>query len=119
MLHDIAECVERRRGLRVPVDTWVNRYVDGEPFLCRAEDISLGGILLHRLIEPEVPEQEEVGLEFELPDSGDLVTATGVAMRRPDDPRKVAVRFCYLSPQNASRIARYLASRGITGALDS
>ena len=43
---------ERRSSARSPVDILVNKYIDGYPYACRAQDISSGGMLIHRPHEP-------------------------------------------------------------------
>lgn len=43
---------ERRSSPRSSVDILVNKYIDGFPYACRANDISSGGIKIERAHEP-------------------------------------------------------------------
>ena len=43
-----------RREQRAPLDIFLNKIVGDEPFMCRARNISTGGIYLASLIEPSL-----------------------------------------------------------------
>ena len=66
---------------RKPLDVYMNKYIGDEPFMVRTADISPTGIYLHKLIEPDLPEGSMVSLEFQLPDSDEVIWARGAVMR--------------------------------------
>lgn len=57
---------ERRNTDRAPVDLFLNKYIDGYPYLCRAKNLSWGGLLLETTVEP-CHQREFFSLEIELP----------------------------------------------------
>ncbi len=99
---------ERRTRLRARLDVFANRFLDGYPYLCRATEISLDGLRLMRLHEPELPPPRFVGLQFQLPGSSDVLTASGEVVF--DDPRSRAVglRFTHLAPTTKRSIEAFV-----------
>ncbi|HOX44644.1 MAG TPA: PilZ domain-containing protein [Myxococcota bacterium] len=73
--------LERRVEDRKPLDIYLNKLVGDHPFMVRAADISTTGIYLHKLIEPTLPEGSMVSLEFQLPNSDEVIWARGTVMR--------------------------------------
>jgi len=73
--------LERRVDDRKPLDIYLNKFVGDHPFMVRAADISPTGIYLHKLIEPDLPEGSMVSLEFQLPNSDEVLWARGTVMR--------------------------------------
>ena len=59
---------DKRTANRAQVDIYLNKYVDGVPYLARASNISPTGISVAHLIEPRHSEKN-VGLQFQLPGS--------------------------------------------------
>lgn len=45
--------VERRVAPRTPIHIYFNKYIDGMPHLCEAVEISMTGVLLRRVHEPD------------------------------------------------------------------
>jgi len=45
--------MERRSSQRKPIDLYLNKYIHGYPYACRAVDISHGGILVECINEPK------------------------------------------------------------------
>ncbi len=72
---------ENRCEPRRPLDVYLNKFMDEEPYMVRSSDISSTGIYLHKLIEPEVPDGTMVSLEFRLPNSQEVIWARGTVMR--------------------------------------
>ena len=68
-----------RRKRRISIDILVNKYIDGEPHVCRAVNVSSGGMLLYKVFEPDVA-HEEVSLEFQLPGSARVLRADGIPL---------------------------------------
>lgn len=71
---------DRRMGFRVPVEMFLNQYIADRPYRAMAGNLSETGVLLNRVKSPSggVKEsQRVVGLEFELPGTGESIWARG------------------------------------------
>ena len=99
---------DRRYNKRVNVDMFINRFVNGQPYMCRMVDISRTGIRLAPMIEPGGSVAPRyMGLQFQLPDRSDVLTASGEAITRDDGT--VGVRFTSLPPDSAWAIESFLS----------
>jgi hypothetical protein len=99
---------DRRYNKRVKVDLFINRFLNGQPYMCRMVDISRTGIRLAPMIEPDGNLAPSfMGLQFQLPDRNDVLTASGVAITR--DQKTVGVRFTSLPPDSAWAIESFLS----------
>ena len=99
---------DRRYNKRVNVDMFINRFLNGQPYMCRMVDISRTGIRLAPMIEPEGMEAPKyMGLQFQLPDRNDVLTASAEAITRND--KTVGVRFTSLPPDSAWAIESFLS----------
>ena len=99
---------DRRYNKRVKVDMFINRFLNGQPYMCRMIDISRTGIRLAPMIEPDgnlAPQY--MGLQFQLPDRNDVLTASGVTITRGG--KTVGVRFTSLPPDSAWAIESFLS----------
>ncbi len=47
--------VERRAAPRSPTRVYFNKYIDGQPHLCEAVELSTTGMLARRIHEPDAP----------------------------------------------------------------
>ncbi len=101
---------ERRTDARTPVDVLLNRFLNGYPYLCRATDISRHGMRLETFREP-AGAPRFMGLQFQLPGSDDVITASGEAVFEDDSARAVGVRFTALPEPAAAAIDRFLAEQ--------
>jgi hypothetical protein len=99
---------DRRAAKRIPLDVLANRFLDGYPYLCRTTDISRQGMRLRRFNEP-TSHSQFVGLQFQLPGSDDVITASGEIVSRDDGRRALGIRFTHLAPNAAAAIDRFLA----------
>ena len=72
----LVESVDRRYIPRVRVELFLNQYIQDRPFRALATNLSQTGILIQKLLEPTLPLSRVVGLEFELPGTGELVWAS-------------------------------------------
>ena len=72
----LVESVDRRYIPRVRVELFLNQYIDDRPFRALATNLSETGILIQKLLEPALPLSRVVGLEFELPGTGEVVWAS-------------------------------------------
>ena len=86
----------------------VDRFLDGQPYMCRMLDISRTGIRLAPILEPDPARAPRtMGLQFQLPDRDDVLTASGEAIRRGG--KTVGVRFTNLPPDSAWAIESFLS----------
>jgi hypothetical protein len=102
-----APAADRRHFDRVGTDLFVNRFVNGHPYMCRMTDISRTGARLVPLLEPKsVTPPQFMGIQFQLPGQQEILTASGETMVLDD--RSVGVRFSNLPPQSAWAIEAFL-----------
>ena len=87
---------------------FINRFLNGQPYMCRMVDISRTGIRLAPMLEPAGGQSPSyMGLQFQLPDRNDILTASGVAITRDD--QTVGIRFTSLPPDSAWAIESFLS----------
>jgi hypothetical protein len=98
---------DNRRDRRMPISILLNKYIDGEPHVCRAVNVSPGGMLLYKVFEPDVP-HSEVSLEFQLPGSPRIVRVDGVTLAEHPWARAHGVRFTRMSDEDRELVGRYL-----------
>jgi hypothetical protein len=102
---------ERRAEPRREIDLLMNRFLSGYPYLCRASDISRTGMRIHPISGGGSNATRFVGLQFQLPGSSDVITASGEVVS-PDVPGgPLGVRFTSMPAVSADRITRFLAAR--------
>jgi hypothetical protein len=109
---------DRRHEPRAKLNLFVNRFLNGHPYMCRMTDISRTGARIVPIIEPRVsPIPSHMGLQFQLPGRDEVVTASGVAV--VDAPaaaagpgqasgRAVGIRFTNLSADSVSAIDAFM-----------
>ena len=97
-----------RRQRRTPIDILLNKYIDGEPHVCRAVNVSAGGMLLYKVFEPDLG-HGEVSLEFQLPGSNRVLRADGVTLAEHRWARAHGVRFTRMAEEDRALIAQYLS----------
>lgn len=98
---------ERRRDDRVDVDFFCNKYVKGRPYLCQASNLSEEGLMVHSYQEPSC-DDALVGLQFCLPHSDQVITASGRVVHRPNDGEAAGVRFTSIAWEHRQLILEYL-----------
>jgi len=103
---------DRRTFARVGTDVYVNRFLNGHPYMCRMTDISRTGARLVPLLEPDTTRSPKfMGLQFQLPGSDEILTASGEMMSLKagvSDDKSVGIRFTNLPPQAAWAIEAFL-----------
>jgi hypothetical protein len=99
--------IDHRSESRAPIDILLNKYIDGEPHTCRAVNVSRGGMLLYKVFEPDLP-QEEVSLEFQLPGSPRILRVDGVTLSEHRFARAHGVRFVRMADEDRDLLDRYL-----------
>jgi PilZ domain len=98
---------DRRYHRRVSVDLFMNRFLDGQPYLCRMVDMSRTGARLLRTIEPDGGRAPQLmGLQFQIPGREEIFTASGETVSRQG--RTVGIRFTNLPPDAAWAIESFL-----------
>ena len=103
---------DKRRNTRVPLDIYMNKYMEGVPYMAHAADISQEGVSLGRLIEPE-QDARRVGLQFQLPGSDEVIYAEGEVVREwveagPREHERSGVRFTLLTERHRQMINAYV-----------
>jgi hypothetical protein len=101
---------DRRGERRRKVDLLINRFLNGYPYLCRATNISRTGIRIVPLNEP-AGTARFMGLQFQLPGSQEIVTASGEAVFASESRGPVGIRFTRVPPASAEQIGRFVAGR--------
>ena len=89
--------MNRRTSPRAKVDLLVNRFLDGRPYMCRVTDLSVTGLRLQPLLEPQASGRF-MGLQFQLPDSGAIVTASAEVVDSGGAHDGIGVRFTRIGP---------------------
>ena len=103
-----AHASDRRYNQRVKVDVLVNRFLNGQPYMCRMVDISRTGARLAPLLEPNGARAPRfMGLQFQLPDRTDVLTASGETVTRGG--KTVGIRFTNLPPDAAWALESFLS----------
>ena len=98
----------RRGHERISSDFYVNKVVDGVPYLARTRDLSLSGVYLHRLIEPRLRAGASIALQFILPGCDELLWADVDVVRR-DANHGFGLEFRALTPRVERLLADYMA----------
>ena len=102
--------MNRRTNNRAKVDLLINRFLDGQPYMCRMTDISPTGLRLVPLLEPKQPPRY-MGLQFQLPGADTVFTASAEAVNgSPGDLAGTGVRFTSLPAECESVIRRLVGS---------
>lgn len=106
------DTLEKRVVPRKPLDVYMNKLINDEPYMVRAADISTTGIYLTNLIEPDLPDGTRVSLEFELPTSDEVLWARGAVIREGQrwGDKGVGIWFTILPKAYRQMIEEYLDS---------
>lgn len=101
--------IEKRQAERAPLDIYLNKYVGGVPYLARTSDISPSGMALSHLIEPSHADPR-VGLQFQLPGSGEVIYAEGEVVRRWSGKNcdRSGVRFTLMAERHRKLIGEFV-----------
>src|SRR5579883_1673314 len=99
---------EKRAERRMAVNMFLNKYINGEPHICRVVNLSRGGMLLHKIFEPDVAHHAVV-LEFQLPGCEEVLRVEGMALMESPQARSVGVRFTRMAPEAAELIEQFMS----------
>lgn len=103
--------MNRRITQRAKVDVLINRFLDGQPYMCRMTDISATGLRLVPLLEPKgKPAPRFMGLQFQLPGINTVLTASAEAVDGATGTHGTGVKFTSLPAECASLIRRFVES---------
>lgn len=107
---------ERRVGVRVDVDMFLSAYIRDRPYRTLAENLSSTGIFVNRVGLATAPAAElgrSVGLEFELPGTGELIWARAEICTQRRDGLVVAegLRFSGMARAHARLLRDFCAER--------
>ena len=98
---------DKRYDRRNPINILCNKYIDGEPHVCRAVNLSRGGMLLYKVFEPDLA-QHEVSVEFQVPGSNRILRADGVTLAEHRWARAHGVRFTRMADEDRELIEQWL-----------
>ncbi len=85
------------------VDLYMNRFLDGQPYLCRMVDLSRTGARLVPMIEPDQSRAPRyMGLQFQLPESNEILTASGETVSARGERSACASPTCRRTPSGQS-----------------
>ncbi len=96
-----------RRNRRIPIDIYLNKMINGVPFLVRTRDLSREGIYVHRVIEPDTPHGAHLALEFQLPGTDEVIW-TEAERVHGEGERGIGLRFKDLSTRQARMVADFI-----------
>lgn len=99
----------QRRARRAPLDIYLNKYIQGVPYMAKAADISPDGVSLAHLIEPS-HHGKRVGLQFQLPGSDEVIYAEGEVVREwaADTHTRSGVRFTLMTERHRKLVDAYV-----------
>lgn len=97
---------DKRTQERIPCDIILNKVEDGHTNVCRAENVSLGGMKLKRVAEAHEADGETVQLQFALPGESEPIWVSGEKVY--DDDNFVGVRFTNISHGNFVKLRDWL-----------
>jgi hypothetical protein len=105
-----------RKSPRVSLDIFMNKFIEGTPYLCRTTDISAEGLYLGALIEPDLEaanETDTIGLQFQLPGTEEVIYAEGEIVRSQDRKRArgYGIRFTHVARRHQQLIEQYVRTR--------
>ena len=97
---------ESRNQDRVSCDIILNKVEGGHTNVCRAENLSLGGMKLRRIAEAYDAEGESVQLQFALPGEEDPIWVAGEKVY--EDDGSLGVRFTNISHGHFVQLRNWL-----------
>jgi hypothetical protein len=104
----------QRKTDRAPIDIYLNKIIDEARHLAKAQDISVDGMWVSRILEPR-SEQRAVGLEFQLPGTAEVINAAGEVIREDvraggeGDVEGSAIRFTHMASRYRRMIEVYVS----------
>lgn len=103
---------EQRKSERAPIDIYLNKIIDEARHLARATDISTDGIWVSKILEPQTGARQ-IGLEFQLPGSEEIINAGGEVLREEargdEEIEGTAIRFTHMAHRYRRMIEVYVS----------
>lgn len=98
---------------RAKLNLYVNKFIDDEPHLAFARDISVTGMYVCKLLEPPDLQISQFAIEVQLPESDDIiwVVAERVREEQVGDTAGVGLRFVRIADYDRWLIQDYIAKR--------
>ncbi|MFH0901467.1 MAG: PilZ domain-containing protein [Pseudomonadota bacterium] len=105
--------LDRRFGCRVPLEMFLNEYVKDRAHRALTANISESGIYLNRVAALSEASSAIVGLEFELPGTGETIWASGQVCHDSVDEyfHGQGVRFVGIARMHARLLRDYCIER--------
>ncbi len=100
---------EQRDQERVPCDIILNKVESGHTNVCRAENVSLGGMRLRRVAEAHEAQGAKVTLQFALPGRNEPLWVSGEKVY--EDGEEVGIRFTNISHTDFRVLRNWLRDR--------
>ncbi len=100
---------DERNQERVPCDIILNKVEGGHTNVCRAENVSLGGMKLRRVAEAHDAGGVKVQLQFALPGQSDPLWVAGEKVY--EDGQEVGIRFTNISHRDFRKLRDWLQER--------
>ena len=102
-----------RRHERAILDLYINKIIGDEPHLARTRDISISGVYIYKLLEPDLSDGTRIGLELKLPNCDEVIWAVGEVVREEATPSAdgVAVRFVRIAETDRELIREFVDAR--------
>jgi hypothetical protein len=97
--------LDRRITIRKPLDVFLNKFIQGYPYLCRTVDVSTTGVLVETYSEPEVGE-DRFPLELRLPNEDEALWLWVHRVR--SSGKYQALEFVSASPPVRRRIEEFV-----------
>lgn len=107
---------EIRKQTRVDCDIMLNKNEEGLMNICRATNISLGGMRIQRLLEPFEIDSGRIQLEIELPEEEDEPLVIG-ARKVYEEPDHIGVCFTDISHRHFMKLRSWLTGRTLANEL--
>jgi c-di-GMP-binding flagellar brake protein YcgR len=101
--------LDRRLGFRVPMEIFLNEYVQDRAHRALTVNISDTGLYVNKVLTPLQRASRVVGLEFELPGTGETIWARGeIAHDALDDYfHGQGIRFTGMAKLHARMLREY------------
>jgi hypothetical protein len=103
---------ETRRTQRISCDIILNKVEGGHTHICRADNISIGGMRIQKLLEPLKHPEKIVRLQFELPGESEVLWVH--ARKVYEDGEFIGLSFTNLSQKNFTRLRQWLRNAANT-----
>lgn len=104
---------DRRTAGRVSVDMFFNQYIHDQPVRTLAVNVSEHGLAAQRLVERVTPHARVVGIEFELPGTGEIIWAKAETQFEAIDRdfHRAGIRFVAMARRHERLVREFVWDR--------